>query len=184
MGKYTEESFYKKTEDALAELEANKVDRSEFLDEINDRLDDLIGGAPTALDTLNELATALGNDPNYAATVTAALGTLSSRVTALENWKATMPKRSDRYSVTTDGSGDVTITFPTGRYTNVPAISVDFIMNNNNHTCAFNIKAKSANSVLIRAFRTIEVNIGALGGSVNVIQALPSTALVVTATEY
>jgi hypothetical protein len=33
-----------------------------------------IAGAPTTLDTLNELAAALGDDPNYAATTTAALG--------------------------------------------------------------------------------------------------------------
>ena len=34
---------------------------------------DLINGAPGALDTLNELAAALGNDANYAATITNAL---------------------------------------------------------------------------------------------------------------
>lgn len=34
----------------------------------------LVAGAPGALDTLNELATALGDDANFAATVTAALG--------------------------------------------------------------------------------------------------------------
>ena len=33
----------------------------------------ILGSAPAALDTLNELAAALGNDANYAATVTAAL---------------------------------------------------------------------------------------------------------------
>jgi len=33
----------------------------------------LINSAPGALDTLNELATALGNDPNFASTITAAL---------------------------------------------------------------------------------------------------------------
>ncbi|WP_022722934.1 hypothetical protein [Rhodopseudomonas sp. B29] len=36
--------------------------------------DDLVAAAPGALDTLNELAAALGNDPNYAATISAALG--------------------------------------------------------------------------------------------------------------
>lgn len=34
----------------------------------------LVGGAPAALDALNELAAALGNDPNFAATMAAALG--------------------------------------------------------------------------------------------------------------
>jgi len=35
----------------------------------------IVDGAPTALDTLNELAAALGDDANYAATITTALGT-------------------------------------------------------------------------------------------------------------
>ena len=35
----------------------------------------LVASAPGALDTLNELAAALGNDANYAATVTSALAT-------------------------------------------------------------------------------------------------------------
>jgi hypothetical protein len=34
----------------------------------------VVGSTPAALDTLNELATALGNDPNFAATITGALG--------------------------------------------------------------------------------------------------------------
>jgi len=34
-----------------------------------------VGSTPAALDTLNELATALGNDPNFASTITTALGT-------------------------------------------------------------------------------------------------------------
>jgi hypothetical protein len=41
----------------------------------------LKGGASTALDTLNELATALGNDANYAATITTALGTKANTTT-------------------------------------------------------------------------------------------------------
>ena len=42
---------------------------------VDDKFDDVIGGAPAALDTLNELANALGDDANYAATITTALGT-------------------------------------------------------------------------------------------------------------
>lgn len=34
----------------------------------------LVGSSPEALDTLNELAEALGNDPNFATTMTNALG--------------------------------------------------------------------------------------------------------------
>lgn len=37
-------------------------------------IDKLVAGAPDALDTLIELANALGNDPNFAATMTTELG--------------------------------------------------------------------------------------------------------------
>jgi len=42
---------------------------------VQTELTDLIGGAPGALDTLNELATALANDASYSTTITTALGT-------------------------------------------------------------------------------------------------------------
>ena len=41
---------------------------------VQGRISSIINTAPAALDTLNELAAALGNDANYAATVTTALG--------------------------------------------------------------------------------------------------------------
>ncbi|MEZ5878972.1 MAG: hypothetical protein R3D43_15155 [Tepidamorphaceae bacterium] len=41
--------------------------------EVTALLDNLIAAAPGSLDTLNELAAALGDDPNFAATMTAAL---------------------------------------------------------------------------------------------------------------
>lgn len=47
---------------------------SEIGTQITSRLNTLTGGAPAALDTLNELAAAIGNDANFAATVTTALG--------------------------------------------------------------------------------------------------------------
>ena len=41
---------------------------------VSTSISNLIDAAPTTLDTLNELAAALGDDPNYAATITTALG--------------------------------------------------------------------------------------------------------------
>lgn len=41
---------------------------------INAAVASLVNSSPTTLDTLNELANALGNDPNFATTMTAALG--------------------------------------------------------------------------------------------------------------
>ena len=46
---------------------------SKVAQEIQNAKDALINGASTALDTLNELATALNNDPNFATTITTQL---------------------------------------------------------------------------------------------------------------
>ncbi|MCI1142142.1 hypothetical protein MOP88_07280 [Sphingomonas sp. WKB10] len=47
---------------------------SKIVDLVNSAVNQLTNGAPGALDTLDELAAALGDDANFAATVTAALG--------------------------------------------------------------------------------------------------------------
>lgn len=44
----------------------------------------LVDSAPATLDTLNELAAAIGDDPNFAATIAGQLGTLTGDVDALE----------------------------------------------------------------------------------------------------
>ena len=41
---------------------------------VNTAVSNLVASAPATLDTLNELATALGNDPNFATTISTALG--------------------------------------------------------------------------------------------------------------
>ena len=43
-------------------------------------IDNLVGGAGPALDTLNELAIALGNDSNYATTISTKLGKVDSSI--------------------------------------------------------------------------------------------------------
>ena len=72
----------------------------------------LIDAAPGALDPLNELATALGDDPNFATTVTSALaGKLSaaSNLSDLPN-KATSRSNLGLGSMATQASGNVAIT--------------------------------------------------------------------------
>lgn len=49
-------------------------------DDVDSRINTLIGSAPEALDTLQELAKALGEDPNFAATVTNALAEKESLI--------------------------------------------------------------------------------------------------------
>jgi len=59
-----------------------------FLDDAKEYTDtkiaDLVNSSPTTLDTLNELAEALGSDPNFATTVSNRIGTAESRITTLE----------------------------------------------------------------------------------------------------
>lgn len=47
---------------------------SKITTQITAAINALVASSPTTLDTLNELAAALGNDPNYATTVATALG--------------------------------------------------------------------------------------------------------------
>lgn len=51
---------------------------------IDSRVQLIVDAAPAALDTLNELAAALGDDPNFATTITSSLNALDSRIDTLE----------------------------------------------------------------------------------------------------
>lgn len=57
---------------------------SDFASAVDARVQLIVDAAPAALDTLNELAAALGDDPNFSATVTSSLNSLDSRIDALE----------------------------------------------------------------------------------------------------
>ena len=59
---------------------ANKVDTLTPA-QIDARIQTLIGSAPAALDTLKELADALGNDPNFATSMTTALAAKADKAT-------------------------------------------------------------------------------------------------------
>ncbi|MDN6290229.1 MAG: hypothetical protein L0J63_08050 [Tetragenococcus koreensis] len=55
---------------------SNKV----TIQEVDAEIEKIVGAAPEALDTLNELATALGDDPNFAASITAEIGSKVDKV--------------------------------------------------------------------------------------------------------
>lgn len=52
---------------------------------VNTAVSNLVDSAPTTLDTLNELAAALGDDPNFATTVTTALGNKQDKVSGVSD---------------------------------------------------------------------------------------------------
>lgn len=66
------------------------VDLSEYArkDEVDSRIESIIGSAPEALDTLQELSKALGDDPNFATTVT---GMISEVEKKTEEIKSSIP---------------------------------------------------------------------------------------------
>jgi hypothetical protein len=71
---------------------------------VNNKISDLIASSPGTLDTLNELAAALGDDPNFATTISGQISVLDSRIETLES----------RVNVSTlDTLTDVTITSAT-----------------------------------------------------------------------
>lgn len=79
----------------------------------------LVASSPAALDTLNELATALGNDANFAATVNAAI---ALRQTAAQVQTAIGAVRKV-FGITIDGNGSVPSTGVKG-YWRAPAVGV------------------------------------------------------------
>jgi hypothetical protein len=75
------------TLDSSGQVPANQlgnatVDLSDYATEayVDTAVSDLVASAPAALDTLNELAAALGDDANFATTVTTALGNKQDKV--------------------------------------------------------------------------------------------------------
>ena len=60
--------------------DSNYQTSSQVSTTVNNAISNLISGAPEALDTLNELAAALGDDPNFATTISAEIGTKVDKV--------------------------------------------------------------------------------------------------------
>lgn len=70
----------KQTEGLITAL-SSKADKATTYTktEVDTHIADLVDSAPQTLDTLNELATALGNDPNFATTIATQIGTKASQ---------------------------------------------------------------------------------------------------------
>lgn len=121
---------------------------------IDSRIQLVVDAAPAALDTLNELAAALGDDPNFATTITSSFNDLSGRVDTLEGatslgaFNATIgDNTAATFAVTHNlNSTDVYVevirlsdgqtVFPVTKRTSVNAVSVDFgstVVGTNSH---------------------------------------------------
>jgi hypothetical protein len=71
--------------EALFDGLATKLNQTQVQALITSAVNGLVAGAPTALDTLNELAAALNDDENFSATVANSLATLDAKAVTAQN---------------------------------------------------------------------------------------------------
>jgi len=92
---------------------------------VQTEITDLIGGAPGALDTLNELAAAINDDSSYASTVTTSIGTkvskagdtMTGRLTLSADPTSSMHAATKAYVDTATSAGNITLgTDTSGNY--------------------------------------------------------------------
>jgi len=108
---------------STAQATAIATAKSEAIADATSRVTAVIGGAAAAFDTLGELATALGNDANFASTVTTALAGKVASYTPIVAKTAsyalsTLTERDSLIEV--DSTDPVTITIPLDATVNYP----------------------------------------------------------------
>lgn len=200
---------------ALSALDGHEhvaADITDFASAVDSRIENIVGAAPAALDTLEEIAAALGDDEDFAATMVAALSnkvdkvtgkglsendltnalkskldalpdptTLENRIAALEAWKtATGIKRIERFTGTTNGNGDVSVTLSN---TASDAAKVVYVANcvyaSTDHDISFTVRSRSTTGATIRFHRSLTL---ALLGST--VAAHTSAAVEIIAIEF
>jgi len=87
-------------------------------------IDDLIGGAPGALDTLNELAAAINDDASYASTITTALGLKAPIASPTFTGTVAIPNIADLESAVAANTAKVTNATHTGDVTGSTALTI------------------------------------------------------------
>jgi membrane protein involved in colicin uptake len=93
--------------DATSKADAAEAAAATYTD---DKITNLVNGAPAVLDTLNELAAALGNDENFSTTITTLIGTKASIATGLVTGDGTSTADGYEYTVTHSlGKADVLV---------------------------------------------------------------------------
>lgn len=102
--------------DYLTEIPSEYITETELnsknyitLNEVEVKLSELVDSAPDTLNTLNELATALGNDPNFATTIAAQIG-LKADITVVNELSQTINNKVNKEDVYTKTEVDNLIT--------------------------------------------------------------------------
>lgn len=102
--------------DYLTEIPSEYITETELnsknyttLNEVEVKLSELVDSAPDTLNTLNELATALGNDPNFATTIASQIG-LKADITVVDELSQTINNKVNKEDVYTKTEVDNLIT--------------------------------------------------------------------------
>lgn len=102
--------------DYLTEIPSEYITETELnsknyitLNEVEVKLSELVDSAPDTLNTLNELATALGNDPNFATTIASQIG-LKADITVVNELSQTINNKVNKEDVYTKTEVDNLIT--------------------------------------------------------------------------
>lgn len=102
--------------DYLTEIPSEYITETELnsknyttLNEVEVKLSELVDSAPDTLNTLNELATALGNDPNFATTIAAQIGSKAD-ITVVDELSQTINNKVNKEDVYTKTEVDNLIT--------------------------------------------------------------------------
>ena len=116
---------------STAQASAIATAKSEAIADATSQVNALLTGAPAALNTLDELAAALGDDANFAASVTTSLGLKVDSLTPISQKTAsyTLSSLTERDDLIEMGSGSaMTVTIPTDATVDFPiGTSIDIL---------------------------------------------------------
>jgi hypothetical protein len=140
---------------------SNQIANTSF---VRNEIAHLIDSAPTTLDTLNELAQALGDDPNFATTITNSLANKANLSGAVFTGSVTIPSGTGNFNNLTVNSIDVSVSGHTHVSSNItdfnssvsgllPSVTgagyVDSVFNNNVYTISVTGLQPSGNYSLV-----------------------------------
>ena len=116
---------------STAQATAIATAKAEAISDATSQVNALLSGAPAALNTLDELAAALGDDANFAASVTTSLGLKVDSLTPISQKTAsyTLSSLTERDDLIEMGSASpITLTIPTDATLNYPiGTSIDIL---------------------------------------------------------
>jgi hypothetical protein len=116
---------------STAQASAIATAKAEAISDATSQVNALLTGAPAALNTLDELAAALGDDANFAASVTTSLGLKVDSLTPISQKTAsyTLSSLTERDDLIEMGSASpITLTIPTDATLNYPiGTSIDIL---------------------------------------------------------